>query len=110
MNEIKRLRRFNCTRVQLGIQHNDNEVLRMNNRGETVEKTIKAIKLLKNNCYKIDAHLMLNLYGSSPELDREMMNQFLEDERMLLTWIEIAESYWQQFIWSPFSNYFNSKI
>ncbi len=30
--------------------------------------------LLKNNCYKIDVHLMLNLYGSSPELDREMLN------------------------------------
>ena len=37
------------------------------------------------------------------------MNQFLADEKMLETWIEIAESYWQQFIWSPFSNYFNCK-
>jgi histone acetyltransferase (RNA polymerase elongator complex component) len=49
LNEIKRLRRFNCTRVQLGIQHTNNEILKINNRGESVEKTIKAIKLLKNN-------------------------------------------------------------
>ena len=79
MKEIERLRRFNCTRVQLGIQHTDNEVLRMNNRGEKIETAIRAIKMLKNNCYKIDAHFMLNLYGSSPEKDRLMLNEILEN-------------------------------
>jgi len=89
MNEIKRLRRFNCTRVQLGIQHTDNEILRMNNRGEKVETTIRAIKLLKDNCYKIDGHLMLNLYGSSPEKDREMLNKILELEELQLDQLKI---------------------
>ncbi len=89
MKEIKRLRRFNCTRVQLGIQHTNNKVLKMNNRGETVEITKKAIKLLKNNCYKIDAHLMLNLYGSSPELDREMLNLILEDQELQVDQLKI---------------------
>ena len=89
MNEIKRLRRFNCTRVQLGVQHTDNEILRLNNRGETIEKTIKAIKLLKNNCYKIDVHLMLNLYGSSPEKDREMLNNILELEELQIDQLKI---------------------
>jgi len=89
LNEIKRLRRFNCTRVQLGIQHTDNEILRLNNRGETIEKAIKAIKLLKDNCYKIDAHLMLNLYGSSPEKDREMLDRILEDEQLQVDQLKI---------------------
>jgi len=89
INEINRLRRFNCTRVQLGIQHTDNDILRLNNRGETIEKTIKAIKLLKDNCYKIDGHLMLNLYGSSPEKDREMLNQILENNDLQLDQLKI---------------------
>jgi ELP3 family radical SAM enzyme/protein acetyltransferase len=89
LNEIKRLRRFNCTRVQLGVQHTDNEILRLNNRGETIEKTIKAIKLLKDNCYKIDAHLMLNLYGSSPDKDKEMLNKILENEELQVDQLKI---------------------
>jgi ELP3 family radical SAM enzyme/protein acetyltransferase len=89
MREIERLRRFNCTRVQLGIQHTNNDILRLNNRGETIEITKRAIKLLKDNCYKIDAHLMLNLYGSSPDLDREMLNNFLEDEDIQIDQMKI---------------------
>lgn len=89
MDEIKRLRRFNCTRVQLGIQHTNNKILKMNNRGETVEITKRAIKLLKNNCYKIDVHLMLNLYGSSPELDKEMLDEMLENPELQIDQMKI---------------------
>jgi ELP3 family radical SAM enzyme/protein acetyltransferase len=89
IDEIKRLRRFNCTRVQLGIQHTNNYVLKMNNRGETIETTIKAIKLLKDNCYKIDAHLMLNLYGSNPDLDRQMLNDILENPNIQVDQLKI---------------------
>jgi len=89
IREIQRLRRFNCTRVQLGIQHTNNDVLRMNNRGETVEKTIKAIKLLKNNCYKIDGHIMLNLYGSSVEKDKIMMDEILYNPDLQLDQLKI---------------------
>ena len=89
INEIKRLRRFNCTRVQLGIQHTNNEVLKMNNRGESIEKTIQAIKLLKNNCYKIDGHLMLNLYGSSVNKDRIMLNEILTNPDIQLDQLKI---------------------
>jgi len=89
LNEIKRLRRFNCTRVQLGIQHINNEILKMNNRGEKVETIKKAIKLLKNNCYKIDGHLMLNLYGSNPEEDRNMLNEILENEYLQIDQIKV---------------------
>ncbi len=89
IKEIERLRRFNCTRVQLGIQHIDNEILRMNNRGESVEKTKQAIKLLKNNCYKIDGHLMLNLYGSSVEKDKIMLDEILTNPELQLDQLKI---------------------
>ena len=89
IKEIERLRRFNCTRVQLGIQHIDNEILKMNNRGESVEKTKQAIKLLKNNCYKIDGHLMLNLYGSSVEKDKQMLDEILTNPELQLDQLKI---------------------
>ena len=89
IREIERLRSFNCTRVQIGIQHTDNDVLRMNNRGESVQTAIRAIKMLKNNCYKIDAHLMLNLYGSSPEKDRKMLNDILELQELQVDQLKI---------------------
>jgi ELP3 family radical SAM enzyme/protein acetyltransferase len=89
INEIKRLRRFNCTRVQLGIQHTDNQVLKMNNRGESVEKVKKAIKLLKDNCYKIDGHIMLNLYGSSVEKDQKMLDEILNEPDLQLDQLKI---------------------
>ncbi len=89
INEIKRLRRFNCTRVQLGIQHTNNHILKLNNRGEIIENTKKTIELLKNNGYKIDAHIMLNLYGSSPDIDRHMLSQFLYDEYLQIDQVKI---------------------
>jgi ELP3 family radical SAM enzyme/protein acetyltransferase len=89
IREIERLRNFNCTRVQIGIQHTDNDVLRINNRGESVQTAIRAIKMLKNNCYKIDAHLMLNLYGSSPEKDRQMLNDILELQELQVDQLKI---------------------
>jgi len=89
MREIERLRLFNCTRVQLGVQHTDDDVLKLNNRGENNNTTIKAIKLLKNNGYKIDIHIMLNLYGSSPEKDRNMLNRILYDPDMQVDQLKI---------------------
>lgn len=82
LEEIKQFRRYNCTRLQIGVQHTNNNVLKKINRGHDIECVYNAIKLLKNNCYKIDIHLMPNLPGSSYELDKEMLNQSLYDERI----------------------------
>lgn len=71
--EIKRLRTYGCTRVQLGVQHIDEHILKKINRQCKTEKTINAIKLLKDCNFKIDIHLMPNLPDSSPEIDRDML-------------------------------------
>lgn len=73
LDEIRRLRLYGCTRVQLGIQHTCNDILETIKRRCTTEIVINAIKLLKDNCFKIDGHWMPNLPGSSPEKDREML-------------------------------------
>jgi ELP3 family radical SAM enzyme/protein acetyltransferase len=82
IEEIKRFRRFNATRIQLGVQHTDNAVLKKINRGHTIEAAYHAIKLLKDNGYKVDIHLMPNLPGSSYELDIQMLNDALYDDRL----------------------------
>lgn len=82
--EITRLRYYGCTRVQLGVQHIDNSILDLINRKCKTERTIKAIRLLKNCGFKIDIHLMPNLPGSSPEVDRDMLlNNFLKVNKLI---------------------------
>ena len=75
--ELRYFREYGITRVQLGLQHIDDRVLDLNNRQCKTARAAKGIQLLKENCYKIDAHWMLNLYGSSPEQDDHMLNQVL---------------------------------
>ncbi|MFO7321099.1 MAG: tRNA uridine(34) 5-carboxymethylaminomethyl modification radical SAM/GNAT enzyme Elp3 [Chloroflexota bacterium] len=67
--EVLRVRRLGCTKVQIGIQSLDDRVLRLNRRGHTVEATRRAFRLLRQAGFKIHAHWMPNLYGSSPEND-----------------------------------------
>ena len=70
--ELKLLRSYGCTRVQLGIQHIDQKIMDALNRRCPNAKTIRGIQLLKDNCFKVDAHWMPNLPGSNPAKDREM--------------------------------------
>ena len=42
--EVRRLRSYGCTRVQLGVQHTDDAVLRKINRGCYTEDTISALR------------------------------------------------------------------
>ncbi|OQR85050.1 elongator complex protein [Achlya hypogyna] len=76
-DELRRFRRFGCTRVQLGIQHTDAAVLTKINRGCTTADAKAAMKLLRDCGYKTDIHLMPNLPGSSVELDRAMFEYVL---------------------------------
>jgi histone acetyltransferase (RNA polymerase elongator complex component) len=58
---IVHLRKLGVTRIQLGVQSLDERILERINRRCTTKKVIKAIKLLLDNCFKIDAHLMPDL-------------------------------------------------
>ena len=82
IDEIANFRRYNCTRIQLGVQHTNNTVLKKINRGHIIECAYDAIKLLKNNCYKVDIHIMPNLPGASYEIDKVMLEEVLYDERI----------------------------
>lgn len=78
--EIKKLRNLGCTRVQLGIQHTDNKILDLIQRGHSVEQSILATHLLKDAGFKVDHHYMPDLPGSSPEKDLEMFKYVFSSE------------------------------
>jgi len=78
--ELRRLRRFGCTRVQIGVQHTDDEILKGINRGHERKHAVQAVKLLKENCFKVDIHLMPDLPGSDPAKDWAMFEDVLFGE------------------------------
>ncbi|KJP88050.1 hypothetical protein AK88_02325 [Plasmodium fragile] len=75
--ELIRLRSYGCTRVQLGIQHTDDFILKKVNRQCTLKDCIRAIYLLKENGFKVDIHLMPDLPYSDVKKDVEMFKYVL---------------------------------
>ena len=71
---LRRFRKWGVTRVQLGAQHVDNTILKKINRGHTIEQLLWAMKYLKDNCFKIDIHIMPDLPDASPEIDKAMFD------------------------------------
>jgi ELP3 family radical SAM enzyme/protein acetyltransferase len=69
---IRFFRHSGTTRIQLGVQHTDSRILKKINRGHTFQESIDAVRRLKDNCFKIDIHLMPDLPLATPELDKEM--------------------------------------
>ncbi len=57
-NEMLRL---GCTRVELGVQCLDDNILKATHRGHTLEDTKKSFQILKDLGFKINAHVMLGL-------------------------------------------------
>ena len=75
LRQIRRLRRFNVTRLQIGVQHIDDEILEKIDRGCYLKDTIRGNNLWKKNGGKIDWHLMPDLPGSSKEKDLKMFSE-----------------------------------
>lgn len=67
--EVKRLRWFGATRVQIGVQSLNKHVLALNLRDQTNERVQQATQLLKEAGLKITYHMMQNLPGSAPISD-----------------------------------------
>lgn len=80
--ELKRLRSLGCTRVQIGVQHTDDEILRKINRGCTTADAVRAVKLLKEHCFKVDIHLMPDLPFTTVEQDIDMFDFVLDTSHL----------------------------
>jgi ELP3 family radical SAM enzyme/protein acetyltransferase len=83
LDEIVRFRRYGVTRVELGVQHTDDALLRKVNRGHGVKQSKAAIKLLKDYGFKVEIHIMTDLPGATPEGDMECYTQVLLGEDLI---------------------------
>ncbi len=77
--EINQMLKLGTTRVELGVQHLNNEILEKIHRGHSIEDTIKATQLLKDSFLKVGYHMMPGLYGSSIKQDKEMLEELFKN-------------------------------
>lgn len=89
IDEVKRMRYLGATKVEIGIQALDDDILKKNKRGHGVGEIRTAMKLLKDAGFKINAHMMPNLYGSSPKKDLQMFKKLFEDPDFKPDWLKI---------------------
>jgi elongator complex protein 3 len=110
-DEIRWLRHLGVTKVQMGAQSLDDQILEANKRGHDVETTLQATKLLRAAGFKIVLHWMPNLLGATPESDRidfaRLWEGFCPDEikiypNQLLANAELY-TYWQRGEFKPYT-------
>ena len=68
------------TRVEIGVQSLQESVLRRVNRGHTIKEVVDAFRIARESGYKIVAHMMPGLPGSSPEKDVEDFKRLFSDD------------------------------
>jgi elongator complex protein 3 len=77
--EIVHLRRLGVTKVQIGVQSLDDEILALNKRGHDVAAVRQALGLLRTAGFKLHLHWMPNLYGATSAKDRADFARFFND-------------------------------
>jgi len=79
IEEIKKLRKYWVTRVEIGYQTTIDEINTLNKRWHWNIESKLATKLLKDAGFKVVAHIMPNLLGSNPELDILSLKNVFDD-------------------------------
>jgi ELP3 family radical SAM enzyme/protein acetyltransferase len=108
-------RRLGCTRIQLGIQHTDNDVLHFNNRGHDVRTTVRAIRASRDAGYKVDGHIMPDLPFTTVEKDYEMVRDVFLGTDLQLDYCKVypcldlpftlARKWKEEGTWKPYAEH-----
>lgn len=69
---------YGCTRFEVGVQTLNESCLKKTNRGHTLDDTRKAFQVMKDMCFKINAHMMLGLPASTLEIDEKSLVELFE--------------------------------
>ncbi len=77
--ELIRMRKYGCTRIEVGVQTLHDDVAEKTKRGHYKKHVVKAMRLMKDFGFKVCFHLMPGLPGSNPERDLEMMKEVFEN-------------------------------
>ena len=112
-DELLRLRRYGVTRVETGIQHTDDAVLRKVNRGHLTKHSVAAVKLLKDYGFKVEMHIMADLPGATPESDKACYERVLRGEDLIPDYLKDypcldvnftkIRQWREQGIWQPYA-------
>ncbi|RMF30091.1 MAG: tRNA uridine(34) 5-carboxymethylaminomethyl modification radical SAM/GNAT enzyme Elp3 [Candidatus Nitrosothermus koennekii] len=73
--------RYGATKVEIGVQSLSNKVYQLVNRGHTLDDVIEAFQIARDAGYKIVAHMMPGLPGSSLEQDYNDFMLLFNDDR-----------------------------
>jgi elongator complex protein 3 len=111
--EVKEMRELGCTRVEIGVQSLDEQVLKLNKRGHGVNETIKATKLLKDYGFKMTYHIMPGLPGSNLKKDFDTFKRLFNDPDFqpdqikfypcVVTKGSLMYKWWQQGKYKPYT-------
>lgn len=111
--ELRWFRYLGVTKVQIGVQSLDDNILKLNKRGENVADIRHAVRLLRLAGFKIHAHWMPNLLGATPESDIQDFSKLWEDPALRpdelkiypCMLVENAElyGYWQRGEYQPYT-------
>ena len=71
VEEIRLMRDFGATRVEIGVQILDNEIYKKTGRGHTIKEVIEASQRLKDAGFKVGYHIMPGLPYSNVKKDIE---------------------------------------
>ncbi|MBI5135623.1 tRNA uridine(34) 5-carboxymethylaminomethyl modification radical SAM/GNAT enzyme Elp3 [Candidatus Uhrbacteria bacterium] len=112
--EVRQLRVLGCTRVELGAQAIDDDILTLIKRGHDVASIAHAIALLREAGFKVDLHMMPQLPGATAQKDIEMFRLLFDDPRFRPDMVKIypcvvtpsAELYqwWKSGKYTPYSD------
>jgi len=87
--EVRLLRELGVTKIQVGVQAFDEEILKRIKRGHSLQAVAESTRLLKDAGIKVCYHFMPNLPGSNPDLDRHMAKMMYQDPRFKPDFVKI---------------------
>jgi len=113
LESLMELRRQGVTKIQIGVQSMNDEILLRNRRGHTAADAETAVALVRAAGYKVVVHWMPNLLGATTESDREDFKKLwrkggLQPDELKIYPCQLLESaelyrYWQAGEYYPYS-------
>lgn len=80
-SHIDEILSYGATRVELGVQHPDDELYRKTKRGHLTSHVVQATADLKNSAFKVLYHIMPGLPGSDKKKDISMVKKLFDDQQ-----------------------------
>lgn len=107
------LRKLGCTKIQIGIQTLDQDILNKNCRNVTIDEIKETLENMRILGFKSHVHIMANLAGSTPEIDKAVYHELVNDERFMPDEIKVypcclvesakLKNYFEKGEWQPYS-------